>query len=352
MKAFLILLFITCTAVHVVHGQINSDVIKTRLNTMAEEFPENTSFSICVINNGDIEYYGAQLYNGNFKSVDLKDSLFEIGSLTKVFTSSVLADMAVNDGLKLSKKINKSFAYKLNNKIKLNYESLSNHTSGVYRLPSNILMLFTQTPDNPYSNYTYELLDNYLENSLQLENKSNEKYSYSNLGAGILAYTLALKDNLGYPELLDQRILSKYGLTNTGYDLKASIPGLNAEGDTLTPWEFNALIGAGGLISSVSDLSKFVEAQFNSEDEVLRLTREETFSISSNMSIGLGWHIIDPDSENKKFWHNGGTGGYTSSLSFRTSNQTGIIILTNISAFNPNSAHVDELCFELLDELM
>ena len=351
MKSFLSVLFIACATVYATYGQINSDVIKARLNTMVEEFPENTSFSICVINNGDIEYYGAQLYNGNFKSVDLKDSLFEIGSLTKVFTSSVLADMAVNDGLKLSKKINKSFAYKLNNKIKLNYESLSNHTSGVYRLPSNIMMLFAQTPDNPYSNYTFDLLDDYLENSLQLENKSNEKYSYSNLGAGILAHTLSLKGNLGYSELLDQRILSKYGLTNTGYDLKASIPGLNAEGDTLTPWEFNGLVGAGGLISSVSDLSKLLKAQFNSEDEVLGLTRAETFSISSNMSIGLGWHIIDPNSESEKFWHNGGTGGYTSSLSFRTSNQTGIIILTNISAFNPNSARVDELCFELLDEL-
>lgn len=350
MKSLLALFFITCASISVSYGQVDLEVM-ARLNKTVEDFPENTSFSICVINNGVTEFYGAQLKSGSFHSVDLQDSLFEIGSLTKVFTSSVLADMVINDQLKLSKKINKSLPYKLNNKIKINYKSLSNHTSGVYRLPSNIMMLFAQTPDNPYSNYTYDLLDDYLENSLQLEHTNNDTYSYSNLGAGILAYVLALKGEEEYYNLLEQKVLKKYGLKNTGYTLKANIPGLNAQGDTISQWEFNSLIGAGGLISNTTDLSKFVNAQLNNEDEILALTRKETFNISSTMSIGLGWHIINPNSENEKFWHNGGTGGYTSSLSFRTSNKTGVIILTNISAFNPESGKVDELCFTLLDAL-
>jgi CubicO group peptidase (beta-lactamase class C family) len=332
-------------------GQITDIEIKSRLDSVAQEFPSGTSFSICLLRKNEIRFIGATKGDSLFTLAPLQDSSFEIGSLTKVFTSTVLADMVVNQRLKLNKKVNKVFPYKWKSGKNIHFLSLANHTSGLYRIPSNALMLFAQNPSNPYANYTYELLDTYLEHNLQLEHETGKVYSYSNLGAGVLSYALEKYAQTSYSELLKKCVLDKYGLTQTGYSLKADIPGYNAEGAITDNWEFNALEGAGGIISSVFELSKFVSAQFNEDDEVLALTRKVTHVISDELSIGLGWHILKLNTSDETYWHNGGTGGYTSSISFRTSNNSGIIILTNISAFHPKASFVDEFGFALLDQL-
>lgn len=331
-------------------GQLSDEILQ-KLNRIVDSLPEGTTISMSLITNDKPTFIGLTKIDGDFIYCDLSDSTFEIGSLTKTFTSTVLADLVVNDKLCLDKKVHKEYSYKWKNKIKISYLNLANHTSGMYRLPSNIFPSMLKNQDDPYANYTPELLEHYLEYELQLENPIGEKYAYSNLGAGVLAHTLSLREAKSIDELIHEKILSPFGMKNTGYDLHPDIMGLNSKGDTVSNWHFNAMKGAGGLISNTEDLSKYVMAQFNDQNEVLALTRESTFDISSNMSIGLGWHIISPNTEDLKYWHNGGTGGYTSSITFRTSNETGVIILSNISALNKFSAIIDEICFDLLEEL-
>lgn len=154
-----------------------------------------------------------------------------------------------------------------------------------------------------------------------------------------------------FENLLDEIIFTKYNMTNTAFNLKTSFQGIDANEKIAENWTFNALKGAGGLISSTADLSKFVIAQFNPNNPSLSLTRKATHAVSSHMSIELGWHIIHPNNSNKKYWHNGGTGGFTSSISFRTSNNTGVIVLSNISSLHGKAKVIDELCFQLLDVL-
>ena len=69
------------------------------------------------------------------------------------------------------------------------------------------------------------------------------------------------------------------------------------------------------------------------------------------MSTGLGWHIIKSKSGTILNWHNGGTGGYSSSMAIDTKSKNGIIILSNVSAFNQNMGNIDKLCFELIETL-
>ena len=226
---------------------------------------------------------------------------------------------------------------------------MANHTSGMFRLPSNIMPLLFKNPENPYSEYSYDLFKEYLIDELQIAENETLKYDYSNLGAGLLAYALSNKKNQEFESLLQETIFDKYTMSSTAFERKTSFDGIGADGSRAENWQFNALKGAGGLISNTSDLSKFIQAQFDIENTELALTRKETFSISNNFSIGLGWHIYDSNQEDEKYWHNGGTGGYTSSISFRTTNQTGVIILSNISALHEKSPVIDELCFELLE---
>lgn len=154
-----------------------------------------------------------------------------------------------------------------------------------------------------------------------------------------------------FENLLEETIFKPYGLFNTAFEIKTSFPGISASEGKATNWQFNALKGAGGLVSSTSDLTRFIQAQFDSSNKELALTRKETFAISESLSIGLGWHILQPNTNEEKYWHNGGTGGYTSSIAFKTTKQTGVIVLSNISALHNSAKIIDELCFELLDLL-
>ena len=69
------------------------------------------------------------------------------------------------------------------------------------------------------------------------------------------------------------------------------------------------------------------------------------------MGIALGWHIIESDSHDDWIWHNGGTGGYTSSMAFNTKTKNGIVLLSNVSAFNPKMGNIDKICFSLIENL-
>ena len=66
------------------------------------------------------------------------------------------------------------------------------------------------------------------------------------------------------------------------------------------------------------------------------------------MKTGLGWHILQSEAGQKLFWHNGGTGGYSSSMTINTADQIAVIILSNVSAFHPASGNIDRLCFDLI----
>lgn len=132
---------------------------------------------------------------------------------------------------------------------------------------------------------------------------------------------------------------------------KMLVKGLDAQGNEVPNWEFSVLAGAGGIKSNVKDLAKYGIAQLDTLNKELELTRQKTIEVNDNLSIGLGWHIIKSKSNNKLYWHNGGTGGYTSSISIDTKSKIGVIILSNVSAYSPSSGNIDKLCFELIETL-
>ena len=104
-------------------------------------------------------------------------------------------------------------------------------------------------------------------------------------------------------------------------------------------------------MSTIEDLAKFTTAHFDKNNIELLLTTEKTFEVDDKMSVGLGWHLIKSDSGKNWTWHNGGTGGYSSSLTMNTETKKAIIVLSNVSAMNPKMAFIDKLCFELLDTI-
>ena len=315
-------------------------------------FPNNTQIAVAIIKNGNINYYGINKASDTISTIGNQKSIFEIGSISKVFTSTLLANSVIDEKINLNDNINGYLKAPFNNDTEISFIDLANHTSGLPSLPSN-LDLAKVNPDNPYKDYKEKELEEYLTTHLEISNKG--EYQYSNTGAGLLGYTLSKIENVTYESLLKNKIFSKYDMRNSTTDITTIkgnlVKGLNNEGIEVPNWEFSVLAGAGAIFSTVEDLSQFAISQFDFSNKELKLTRAKSFELNENMDIGLGWHILKSQSENLWYWHNGGTGGYSSSMVIEEKAKTGIIILSNVSAFNPNMGNIDRLCFELMKTL-
>jgi len=322
-------------------------------------FPNNTQISIAFIENGITKYYGIIKEGDTIKTVENKDKVFEIGSISKVFTSTLLADAVLSGKIGLEDEINQFYNFPYHYSIKIDFLSLGNHTSGLERLPSNLdISEFLESETtaiykNPYKEYDEIKLQSYLKDDLKLGRTAEKEYNYSNLGVGLLGYTLGVLHERSYGELLFDKIFRRYGMTNsytnTNQIKTELVKGLDNDGNFVSDWKWDSdvLLGAGGILSTVTDLAKFTNAQFNPNNKELALTRIPTFTVNENVKVCLGWHIINNENQ-KLYWHNGGTGGYSSSMALDINAQKGVIILSNVSGFNPDMENIDALCFELI----
>lgn len=310
-----------------------------------KDLPNQAQLSIAVVENGKTNYYGIIKQNDTIKPIENQSKVFEIGSITKVFTSTVLASLVEKGQIKLTDEINSYYSFPFKSDIKLNFKELSNHTSGLPRLPENLDPI---DQNNPYKDYGKKEMEVYLKNLLKLDAK---KYNYSNLGAGLLGYTLGLSQKTSFNNLLQKNVFDTYKMKNSFVSSQnlnnKLVKGLNEDGELTSNWDFDVLFGGGGILSTAEDLSKFATEHFNAKNKELALTRKSTFNVNENMKIGLGWHILKSEKGKDLIWHNGGTGGYSSSMAVNVDEKTAVIILSNVSNTNEN---IDGLCFDLINK--
>jgi len=280
------------------------------------------------------------------------DSVFEIGSVTKVFTATLLADMVKRGKVRLddpiSKYLPKSVKTPTRNGKEITLLELSTQTSGLPRLPSN---MSPKDPQNPYADYSvaqmYEFLSSYT-----LTRNPGEKYEYSNLGVGLLGHILALRAGKDYETLIRTSIFQPLKMESSGITLTPAMRAHLATGynPALLPvpnWDLPTLAGAGAIRSTVNDMLKFVAANLGLKKSPLsaamqmaQQSRRETGI--ADLEIGLNWHIL------KKFdtvivWHNGGTGGYHSWAGFDQKQRKGVVVLSN------STNDIDDIGLHLLE---
>jgi CubicO group peptidase (beta-lactamase class C family) len=326
------------------------EFVKEELNS--KDFPNNTQLSIGFISGDSIFTYGVTKKR-KWKQVVNDDLVFEIGSISKVFTSFLLTHCVERGLLKLSDTIQHDLDVEWKVKDPITYEMLSNHTSGLPRLPSNLFKYMAKTPRNPYVNYDKEALISYLEEGLKLESEPGKEYAYSNVGAGLLGYLISEKLDMSYEKAIRTMILDDLGMASTstelnGYSQEEMVQGLNISGSVTDNWDFDVLVGAGGIKSTVLDMVKFMNAQLSDSDSEIEMLQKKTFE-TDEINLALGWHIII---DKNYLWHNGSTGGYRSSFVLDPNSKTGVIILSNVSYAHPDATFIDQLVFELIDKLM
>ncbi|AXG68911.1 D-alanyl-D-alanine- carboxypeptidase/endopeptidase AmpH [Kordia sp. SMS9] len=322
-------------------------------------FPNNTQLSIALIDGETTKYIGIIRQNDSLQHIDNKDAIFEIGSNTKVFTSLLLSHQIHAGNLQLNDKLVNVLPFSMENSpekaTEITLQMLSNHTSGLPRLPQNIFPLLEKNMANPYKDYTVEMLHEYLKSEFTLDNEPGKVSAYSNLGAGLLGYVLTEKTKKTYEDLLQETILKPLGMSHTTtllskIDASQLVKGLQPDGTETSNWDFtDALVGAGGMKSNVVDMEKFIRKNFE-DDTIYNVPQQATIDINKMVQMGLGWHIVTKEGKTVLF-HNGGTGGYLSCMIVDKKNKKAALLLSNVSAFSPQGPNIDNLCFTLISLL-
>ena len=265
-------------------------------------------------------------------------ALFEIGSITKVFTSLLLADMVERGELGLDDPVAAflppSVQVPGSEGRQITLRDLSTHHSGLPRMPDNFA---PADPDNPFADYSVEQLYQFL-HQYRLPREVGAQFEYSNLGVGLLGHALALKVGTGFEALLIERIIEPLMLSDTRITLDPEqrsrlATGHDIGGNPVPNWDLTSLAGAGALRSTTHDMLDFLMANMNLSESSLSTALEATHvrqngTDTPGMSIGLGWLILNA-SGHRIHWHNGGTGGYRTFIGFDKGRQRGVVVLSN-----------------------
>jgi CubicO group peptidase (beta-lactamase class C family) len=240
------------------------------------------------------------------------DSVFEIGSISKVFTGVLLANMVQGGSMKLGDPVQQylpaSVQVPVADGAPITLEHLATHTSGLPRLPDN----FTPTDaSNPYADYTVAQMYAFL--SGHKLRRPPGQYEYSNYAMGLLGHLLARQAGKTYEQLLIEQIGAPLGMHDTRIVLDENLrqrlaPPYNATLQPVKNWDLPTLSGAGGIRSTCHDLIKFIKANLARDEQpltqALRLAHRTRHTMTDGLAIGLGWHIAR---DGVTRWHNGMT---------------------------------------------
>ncbi|MGA3205790.1 MAG: serine hydrolase [Bryobacteraceae bacterium] len=282
------------------------------------------------------------------------DTVFEIGSMSKVFTSLLLMDMVQKGEVALTDPVAKFLPATVKiperNGKKITLQDLSTQSSGLPRMPTNFS---PKDITNPYADYSVEQMYQFLA-GYTLTRDIGEKYEYSNLGVGLLGHALALRARMSYEALVKARITGPLEMTSTSITLtpdeKARFA-VGHDGDlkAVSAWDIPTLAGAGALRSTANDMLTFLAANLGYTKTPLASAMAAEISIRRptgvpGMEIAYAWHVITKDGKSI-IWHNGGTGGFRTFMGFDPETRVGVVALSNVS----NAEGVDDIGRHLLN---
>lgn len=367
-----------------------TDKIKALIDERVDKNKTNAAMVIGFVDPNGTQFYGhGKISNtSNATAVD-KDTVFSIGSITKVFTTILLADM-VNKGLvnlddPIEMYLPPNVTVPQYNGHKITIEDLATHTSGLPEFPDNFCPSFdpakTEVVDSIQyrkdlfdctKDYTFDQFYHGLSNTT-IQREPGTKVEYSTFGIGLLGHILTLKSNMSsFDKLLDQTILDVLGMNDTSFGLsdsqKSRLAVGHLNGQELPTFDMPSPIAPGGaLYSTTSDMLKFLSAnigliktKLDGAIQESHLIRQSTGQILPNnlqtsdnndntgVYVGLGW-FITTNFGHAIIWHNGGTvGGYNAYMAFNPTTERGIVILCSTDIADIN---ITTISFSQNDEL-
>lgn len=310
-----------------------------------------------VVLDGDVTFRAYGESGDSQKTLD-EDSIFDVGSITKVFTGILLAEMSERGELRLDDPLHRylpkgSKVPRQGDRV-ITLIDLATHTSGLPRLSPNQMTSEKFDPNDPYAHVDEtHLLDGL--SQAEPEGTIGETVRYSNFGFELLGLALGKAAGSSYAELLDERVCGPLGLKDTSVWAEARqetrlVPGHDDMAER-TPFWRTPVPGDGGVVSTGRDLAAFVQANLEGVEgslgKALEVARRARVSEGSGRSHGLGWVIAQEKKGVRYHWHNGGVGGYGSFMALEMDKRAGVVLLAN----SHHSGEMDAAGVQLLDKL-
>lgn len=260
-------------------------------------------------------------------------SVFEVGSIAKTVTATLLADMAARGEVALTAPVAAYLpagaAVPSRGGREITLLDLATHHSGLPRLAE----AEPADPADPYADFGIEQLYAFLARH-ELWADPGAEFEYSNLGYGLLGHALAHAADRSYGDLARERVFEPLGMGATGYEPDGAwlTSGHDVDGRVVRHWRFTeASRGAGGLYSTAEDLLAYLAANVGPAQSPLERAMRQAHARrrdAGEREIGLAW-LVRRVGDRTVVWHGGDTGGYQSFVGFDPEAGVGVVLLSN-----------------------
>lgn len=286
------------------------------------------------------------------------DTEYEIGSITKTFTSAALASLVEEGQIGIDDPVASllpGWIVPERGGRTITLRDLATHRSGLPRMPDEPMPgavvdgLLFRGMVQPYRHGTAAFVRGFLA-AYQLPRMPGAEDEYSNLGAGLLGYALGQKTHQSYEEMVRQRILTPLGMHDSGVTMNPDQSARFAQGyigpirigrlHVVFPMQrwimAEGFQGCGCLSSTVHDMLKYVRANIMAPagplGSVLARVQEPQYDVKdvARCKVGLAMMAMDIDGlDDTMYWHNGGTGGFNSFMAFSKKHRIGVVMLAS-----------------------
>lgn len=271
-------------------------------------------------------------------------SVYELGSITKTYIGWLVAQAVIEGKLDPNADIRRYLKGTYKNLERegqaIQVRHLLNHSSGLPRLPENLLQLATDQ-DNPYKTYGDEQLLKSLK-SIKLSRNPGVQSVYSNYGYSILGYILEQVYQQPLEQLLNLKLQTVLKLDSISFKPgPALIQGYDENHAPVPAWEFQVMAGAGAIKTTLKATAAFLQEQIAAEDKGIRLS-QLVIDQSIEPQTAYAWQVNAlKKQEDTVIWHNGMTGGFSSFYGFFKQKKIGLVVLSNVA--QPVDAYAGEI---------
>lgn len=319
--------------------------IADRLTTIASKglYPRENNLIIV----GITDHGSRQTFQYGQLPSDLSEhnAIFEMGSVTKVFTSILLAELVQQGILSLDDPITKYFpdyAKAVSNNMETaTLRHLASHTSGLPRedkVLNKRVGFNKQKHLNPYAYYAQDDLHSFLQTYEQKQRQMN-KWRYSNLGMALLARIIEQVTQMSYEQALKTLVSDPLGLQDTVVQLHDEqrsrlIKAYTHNNTPIPPLTTGGILGAGGIYSSMQDMLRFLELNIEPSNQSGLSSLEfaqskQAGGPNKHFDMGLGWFIeYSKKLQQTIIWTGGTTIGFHTYAGFIKEHKLGVVVLS------------------------
>ncbi len=299
--------------------------LEERVHAYVEQSRQTQGIAVALLTPGEVTR-AVSGWAGPDRAVN-KETLFEIGSVTKVFTGLLLAQLNEDGVVSLNSTVGELMPgpWELDPEVaSIRLRELATHTSGLPRLPVNAGMLWRQlsSPADPYAGLNRDDVFSDVATLEASDLASRGEFAYAKLGPALLGRLLGTVTDESYETMIKTRVLAPLGLEDTAFtDTVLDDPRLaKPHRENLRParnWRLDGYNPAGGLSSNLEDMIAFLQKAMTARagTSLAKSMTEHWTRENGERGAGLGWVINERD-DDRMVWHNGRTGGITHSLAF------------------------------------